>query len=191
MITFSKGLLAGAAFALVWALPAPTEARPLPVATAAALAGEAPVATVQWRRHGGFRGYRGARYGYYPRHRGYRAGPAIAAGAAFGLLGLAAAASAAPAYSPYYYPSYGYAPVYAAPAYYPYYGYPATTVYYGTTYAPAYYAPRPVYRPRRVYYGPRFHGPRFHAPRRAYHRAYHPRGRYGAATRQYYRRVVR
>ncbi len=84
----SKTFLAGAVAGTVGlASTASLEARPLPVATAATIAGDAPVAEAGWRGYG----YRHHGYGY--RHYGYRRshGGAIFAGAALGILGLAAA----------------------------------------------------------------------------------------------------
>lgn len=139
----SKILMAGAVAGALAAGSAAT-ARPLPVATAATIAGEAPVEQAGWRG-----------YGY--RHYGYRRshGGAIFAGAALGILGLAAAASAAN--SGYYYGGYpygyGYYPAYSY-GYPAYYSYPRVRYYH---YPRAhYYHPR-VYHVRRVVYRPAYH----------------------------------
>jgi hypothetical protein len=136
----SKTLLAGVvAGTLAAGSMTSLEARPLPVASAATIAGDAPVDQVGWRHHGYYGGY-----GHYGWRRRSNSG-ALFAGAALGILGLAAAASIGN--SGYYYggyPSYSYG-----------YGYP----YYRTSYYyPAYYSyPRYHYYPRRVYYAPRVH----------------------------------
>lgn len=108
---------------------APADALPLPVTTAQAVAGEAPLVGVHytgWRhRH---RHYRHVRY--------YRPDPGLAvAGAALGLLG---AVAARPRYYDYpyyyggYYPaSYGYYPAYSYGYGYPYYGYRYRRAYWG------------------------------------------------------------
>ena len=151
----SKTLLAGAvAGVLATASTNPLEARPLPVTTAATIAGDAPVDQVGWRRHhwGGY-GYR--HYGWRRHH-----GGAAIAGAALGLIGLAAAASIANSgyYGGYPYHGYGYAPVYYRSAY----AYPRVRVVRVVRHYPSYY---PYYR--RVHYRP------YWGYRRAYWRRHH------------------
>ena len=105
--------LGAAALTAAATLPlAPASASPIPAATAAGVAGSAPLIDVQYRR--------------YPRRavRYYRRGPsgAAVAGAALGVIGGIAAAQA---YNNGYYAyPYGY-PAYSYPAYpaYPAYGY--------------------------------------------------------------------
>ncbi len=133
----SKTLLSGAVVATLAAGSTTSlEARPLPVTTAAAVAGVAPVDHVSWRYYGYRRSYRGA----------------AIAGAALGLIGLAAAASAAN--SGYYYGGYPYGYGYG---YYPAYsyGYPAYYAYPRVRY---YHYPRRVYYVRRVVYRPAYYG---------------------------------
>jgi hypothetical protein len=118
--------LGAAALTAAATLPlAPASASPIPAATAAGVAGSAPMIDVQYRRYP----RRGVRY-----YRRDRTGAAVA-GAALGVIGGIAAAATAPRYYDYGYgyPAYGYpayggyyaAPVYAAPyGYgYGYYGY--------------------------------------------------------------------
>jgi hypothetical protein len=151
----SRTLLAGA-FVGTLAVGSSTslEARPLPVTTAAAIAGAAPVDHVQWRAYrgyGGWGGHRwrggwgGHRWGGYRYHRRGWGGGAVAAGAALGLIGGLALASSA-----YSYPYYGYDYGYPAYSYYPaYYSYPA--------YYPSYYYAYPRVRYYRAYYPRRVH----------------------------------
>jgi hypothetical protein len=147
--TFVAGALAGT---VGLASTASLEARPLPVATAATIAGDAPVAEAGWR------GYGYGHHGYGYRHYGYRRshGGAIFAGAALGILGLAAASAANSGYYGGGYPYYGYG---YRPAYYSY-GYPA---YYSYPRVRYYHYPRRVhYYPRRVhYYRPAYYGYRW------------------------------
>ena len=110
------------------------QAMPLPVTSAAQIAGSAPTEHVQWWGSWGWRGGWG--------WRGY--GGTLAAGAvAGGLLGLAGASS----YYSYGYPSYGYG--YS----YPSYGYGYSYPYYSYGYYPSYYSYPSYYGYRRAYYG--------------------------------------
>jgi hypothetical protein len=98
----------GLGAAALTAATLPASAAPIPAATAAGIAGQAPIVDVQYRRYP----RRGVRY-----YRRDRTGAAVA-GAALGIIGGIAAAQA---YNNGYYghPAYGY-PAYPA---YPAYGY--------------------------------------------------------------------
>ena len=105
------------------------QAMPLPVTSAAGIAGAAPTDQVRW--WGGWRGGWGG-WGWRGGGWGRGVGGAIAAGAiAGGLLGLAGASS----YYGYGYPYYGYGysyPYYSYGYSYPaYYSYPSYYGYYG------------------------------------------------------------
>ncbi len=151
-----KTLLAGALVGGLMAGSTSVAALPLPVTTAATVAGDALVDQVGWRhRHYGWRRDHG--------------GGAFAA-AALGIIGLAAAASANRYYyGGYPYHGYGYAPAYYAP---PVYAYPRVRVVRVVRYYPSYsYYPHWGYR--RAYYshwGHRGWGHRHWGYRRAYWR---------------------
>ncbi len=145
----SNTLLAGAVVgALAVGSTTALQARPLPVTTATAVAGEAPVDQVGWR------GHRYHHYGYRSSH-----GGAIFAGAALGIIGLAAAASAAN--SGYYYGGhpygYGYYPAYSY-GYPAYYSYPRVRYHHYPRVHYYHHYPRHVYHVRRVVYRPVYHG---------------------------------
>lgn len=124
---------AAIAAALVGLPSAPANALPVPVTTAQAVAGEAPLVGVHytgWRhRHYRHRHHRYVRY--------YRPDPGLAvAGAALGLLGAVAARPRYRYYDSYYYggyypASYGYYPTYSYSYGYPYYGDSYRRAYWG------------------------------------------------------------
>jgi hypothetical protein len=113
---------------LAGSIVTPSQAIPLPVTSAQAIAGAVPTEHVQWWGGWGWRGY-GWRRPYY-------GGGALAAGVIGGLaLGALAASTSYYGYSyPYY--SYGYYPAsYSYPAYYGYYPSYYRAAYYSAPYS--------------------------------------------------------